>query len=214
MKYNAHINVEICATVKSIKYLFKYIFKEHDCTNIKLQRPVQEGAAAAQGTLEWDEIKEHLDARYVSAPVAAWRLFEFPLHDKSHAIIRLAIHLLNQQPIYFTEGNERQALERAAMKDTTLTAWFKLNSKNPDARQYLYHDIPQHSVFEHNGTWKQRLQSGNVIGVHVMTVAWTGMAASSLPEGRTVHSRFKLPAPILETSISSIRPNSKEAEEF
>ncbi|CAF4101599.1 unnamed protein product [Rotaria sordida] len=208
MKYNAHINVEICATVKSIKYLFKYIFKEHDCTNIKLQRPVQEGAAAAQGTLEWDEIKEHLDARY---------------------------------PVYFTEGNERQALERAAMKDTTLTAWFKLNSKNPDARQYLYHDIPQHSVFEHNGTWKQRLQSGNVIvanailvnhrkqstttagscffidgpgGVHVMTVAWTGMAASSLPEGRTVHSRFKLPAPILETSISSIRPNSKEAEEF
>jgi hypothetical protein len=32
------------------------------------------------------------------------------------------------------------------------------------------------------------------------------------PEGRTVHSRFKLPVPILETSTSSIRPNSKEAE--
>ncbi|CAF1342415.1 unnamed protein product [Rotaria sordida] len=66
--------------------------------------------------------------------------------------------------MYFTEGNERQALERAAMKDTTLTAWFKLNSKNPDARQYLYHDIPQHFVFERNGTWKHRLQCENVIG--------------------------------------------------
>ncbi|CAF5002532.1 unnamed protein product [Rotaria sp. Silwood1] len=164
MKYNAHINVEICATVKSIKYLFKYIHKGHDCANIKLQRPIQEGAAAAQETLEWDEIKAHLDARYVSAPEAAWRLFEFPLHDKSHAIIRLAVHLPNQQPIYFAEGKERQALERAASKDTTLTAWFKLNSKDPDARQYLYHDIPHHFVFERNGIRKRRLQGENIIG--------------------------------------------------
>ncbi|CAF3245184.1 unnamed protein product [Rotaria sp. Silwood2] len=51
-------------------------------------------------------------------------------------------------------------------------------------------------------------------GVHVMTVAWTGIAASLLPEGRTIHSRFKLPVPILETSASSIRTNSKEAEEI
>ncbi|CAF4711473.1 unnamed protein product, partial [Rotaria sp. Silwood2] len=86
MKYNAHINVEICATVK--------------------KRPIQQGAAAAQETLEWDEMKAHLDARYVSAPEAAWRLFEFLLHDKSHAIIRLAVHLPNQQPVYFAEGNE------------------------------------------------------------------------------------------------------------
>jgi hypothetical protein len=55
-------------------------------------------------------------------------------------------------------------LERAATKDTTLTAWFKLNAKNPDARQYLYHDIPQHFVFERNGTWKHRLQGESVIG--------------------------------------------------
>ncbi|CAF1284162.1 unnamed protein product [Rotaria sordida] len=51
-------------------------------------------------------------------------------------------------------------------------------------------------------------------GVHVMTVAWTGNAASLSPEGRTVHSRFKLPVPILETSTLRIRQNSKEAEEI
>ena len=37
----------------------------------------------SKGTLEWDKIKTALDARYVSAPEAAWRLFEFPLHEKS-----------------------------------------------------------------------------------------------------------------------------------
>ncbi len=33
-----------------------------------------------------------------------------------------------------------------------------------------------------------------------------------LPEGRTVHNRFKLSVPLIETSTSSIPPNSKEAE--
>ncbi|CAF4463959.1 unnamed protein product [Rotaria sp. Silwood2] len=96
----------------------------HDCANIKLERPIQQGAAA-QKTLELDEIKAHLDARYFSAPEAAWRLFEFPLNDKSHAIIRLAVHLPNQQPVYFAAENEQQALEKAVSKDTTLIAWFK-----------------------------------------------------------------------------------------
>ncbi len=163
MKYDAHINVEVCATVKSIKYLFKYVYKGHDCANIKLERPVPEKMALSK-TLEWDEIKAHLDARYVSAPEAVWRLFEFPLHEKSHSIIRLAIHLPNMQPIYFAEGNELEALDRAAEKDTTLTAWFKLNQDNPDARVHLYHDIPNHFVFDRDNKWKRRHQGEKIIG--------------------------------------------------
>ena len=50
--------------------------------------------------------------------------------------------------------------------------------------------------------------------VHVMTVAWTGIAANLLTERRTVHSRFKLPVLLLEMSTSSIRPNSMKAEEI
>ncbi|CAF2984367.1 unnamed protein product [Rotaria socialis] len=48
--------------------------------------------------------------------------------------------------------------------------------------------------------------------VSVLTIAWTGIAANLLTAGRTVHSRFKLPVPLLETSTSSIRPNTKEAD--
>ncbi|CAF4358688.1 unnamed protein product [Rotaria socialis] len=73
----------------------------------------------------------------------------------------------HEQSVYFAEANEREALERAATKVTTLTAWFKLNAKNPDARQYLYHDIPQHFVFERDGTWKHRLQ-GETSSVEVL----------------------------------------------
>ena len=30
-KYQAHINVEACMSVKAVKYLYKYIYKRHDC---------------------------------------------------------------------------------------------------------------------------------------------------------------------------------------
>ena len=49
-------------------------------------------------------------------------------------------------------------------------------------------------------------------GVRVLTVAWTGIEANLLPEGRTTHSHFKFPVPLLETSTSSIPPNTKKAE--
>jgi len=62
LKYNCHINVEVCATVKSVKYLFKYVYKAHDSANIKIQE---------HSTLQHDEIKAYMDSRYVSASEAA-----------------------------------------------------------------------------------------------------------------------------------------------
>ena len=79
-KYRTHINIEICASVKSIKYICDYLCKGHDCASIKL------GQADKSKTVHWDEINGYLDARYVSAPECCWRLLEYLLHDKSHAI--------------------------------------------------------------------------------------------------------------------------------
>lgn len=36
-KYDAHINVEVCSTVKSVKYLYKYVFKGHDMATVEVQ---------------------------------------------------------------------------------------------------------------------------------------------------------------------------------
>ena len=55
-KYRAHINVEACATVKSVKYLFKYVYKGHDCANMEMV--LEDGEAQ-------DEIKTYLNCRYV-----------------------------------------------------------------------------------------------------------------------------------------------------
>ena len=48
----------------------------------------------------------------------------------------------------------------------------------------------------------------------VLTYATTGIAADLLINGRTVHSGFKLPIPLLETSTSSMRIPSPESEKI
>ncbi|CAF4358667.1 unnamed protein product [Rotaria socialis] len=103
IKSDNHIDRIVCSEMPDAARFPQLHECGHDCANIKLQRSIQE-CAAAQGGLEWDEIKAHIDARYVKA---AWRVFEFPLHDKSHAIIRLAAHL----PIGMYQ-NERKKKER------------------------------------------------------------------------------------------------------
>ncbi|XP_065318836.1 uncharacterized protein LOC135926834 [Gordionus sp. m RMFG-2023] len=84
------------------------------------------------------------------------------MHDRSHAVIRLGIHLPLQQPVYFTAGHERDALLRSENKHTTLTAWFELNKTDLNTRQYLYGEIPYHYVFT-NYHWKLRKKRLNVI---------------------------------------------------
>ena len=82
-----------------------------------------------------------MDSRYVSAPEAAWRLFGFNMHEQSHTIIRLPVHLPNEQHVYFNEHNILQRMQQAAEKDTKLTAWFELNQEHDTARTMLYSDI-------------------------------------------------------------------------
>jgi hypothetical protein len=152
LKYNCHINVEICASIKSIKYLFKYVYKGHDCANIELKE-----SSLDENQRVRDEVRSYLDARYVSAPEAIWRIFEFKMHDISHAIIRLAVHLPDEQDVYFQPGGEQAALEAASSKETTLTAWFKLNQREPSANQYLYSEIPENFVFDKEShSWQPR----------------------------------------------------------
>ena len=85
-KYRCHINVESIASVKAIKYIFKYVYKGHDRTTMEFGTCV-------------DEIKQYLDSRYVSSCEAAWRLYFFEMHDHQPSVLRLAVHLPDQQSV-------------------------------------------------------------------------------------------------------------------
>ena len=57
-----------------------------------------------------DEISDYQNARYISSNEAAWRILEFPIHERDPPVKQLAVHLENGQCVYFTEDI---ALDRA-----------------------------------------------------------------------------------------------------
>ena len=46
----------------------------------------------------------------------------------------------------------------------------------------------------------------------VGAAAWTGIAATLLHGGHTVHSLFKLPVPLLDTTTCNVKPTIKHAK--
>ncbi|XP_037931270.1 uncharacterized protein LOC119666067 [Teleopsis dalmanni] len=142
--YKAHINVEFCSSVKSIKYICKYVHKGSDMA-----------VFAVQNINENDEITRYQMGRYISSNEAIWRIFGFQIHERDPAVIHLSIHLENGQGVYF---NEQNAIERAlTAPKTTLTEFFELNKEQnifgQNARTLLYSEVP--TYFKWNKTLKK-----------------------------------------------------------
>ncbi|CAF3188612.1 unnamed protein product [Rotaria sp. Silwood2] len=135
LKYNAHINVELCSTVKAIKYINKYITKGYDCAQIGVQVNLNDNVKIA---VDYDEIKQYLNCHYISSQVVAWHLQDFPIHGQSHNVVMLSIHLKDGQSIFFEESQAETALLRESVACITLTADFDLSVSDSSAHQYLY----------------------------------------------------------------------------
>jgi hypothetical protein len=127
--------VEICASVKAIKYIHKYIYKGHDRTTLEVSREGQDAI---------DEVKEYVDARYISAIESCWHIFEFPMHAEKPNVYHLAVHLPDQQLVYYNPDDHLEEIaNRDSSKTTTLTAWFEANKNHEEARQTTYNNFPQ-----------------------------------------------------------------------
>ena len=103
LKYNAHINVEICCTVSAVKYLYKYVYKGHDRAIIGFQTGEHSGT---DHTKHIDEVSNYFEARYVSASEACYRIFAYELHANFPHVMRLALHLENQQSVFFGDHSD------------------------------------------------------------------------------------------------------------
>lgn len=76
--FAAHINVEYCNSVKSIKYICKYVNKGSDMAIFGL---TAENA---------DEVTRYQMGRYISSNEAVWRILSFPIHNRYPTVTTLA----------------------------------------------------------------------------------------------------------------------------
>ncbi|PIA26326.1 hypothetical protein AQUCO_09500057v1, partial [Aquilegia coerulea] len=141
--FDCHINVEICASVRAVKYIHKYIYKGHDRTTMV-----------------------YLDARYVGPTEAAWRLYGFRIHGQLPCVTRLALHLKGMHVCVFNPNDTpEQVKEKAENQKSSLTAYFDWYEKNPTTKAYTYQQFPEHFRWcKDNKKWTPRVTSAFSIG--------------------------------------------------
>ncbi|XP_027083735.2 uncharacterized protein [Coffea arabica] len=140
--FDCHINVEICSTLKLVKYLYKYVFKGHDLVSFKI--------ISCESVNDIDEIRDFQKGRWVSPPEAFWRIYEFKLNEMTPAVYTLQVHLPDQQLVSFDKNSDLlQLLNKVDFSKTMLTQFFHMNRTNHRAQtlKCFYRDFPEHFVW-------------------------------------------------------------------
>ncbi|KAG6713098.1 hypothetical protein I3842_05G134100 [Carya illinoinensis] len=91
--FDCHINVEICSTIKAVKYLYKYIYKGHDRVAFNL--------VSEQNNQQIDEIQQFQSARWIAPPEVMWRIYGFIVNEMYPAVYSLHLHLEDQHQVTF-----------------------------------------------------------------------------------------------------------------
>lgn len=120
-----------------------------------------------QTNTEFDEIEQFQYARCISPPEVVWRIYRYPMHEISPAIISLQLHLDGCQMCTFRKHTRLKSIaENEFSKKKTLAEFFWMNANDPQAKatKYFYKDFPASFVWnKQSKTWKARQQK-DVIG--------------------------------------------------
>ncbi|GFU72660.1 uncharacterized protein LOC104236095 [Trichonephila clavipes] len=127
--FKAHINVEYCNSVKSIKYICKYVNKGSDIAVFGV------GNVAAP----LDEINQYQLGRYINSNETVWRILSFTIHDRHLTVVHLAVNLENGQRVYFTADNNASTKKFQLRKQAKAVEGHTLYSSDALGRLYTVH---------------------------------------------------------------------------
>jgi hypothetical protein len=110
--FNAHINVKVSANIRSVKYLFKYVYKGPDCVAAVIADPT-------------NKIQQYIYTQYLSVVEGVDSLLLFKKHTKLPLVTRLVVHFPGQHNVIFNKNEDLAVVaEHAACQKTTLTAYY------------------------------------------------------------------------------------------
>lgn len=149
LKYGAHCNVEVAAHIKTFKYVYKYVLKPPDTAVVQI-----------------NEIEAFLSGRLLSASEAVWRFLGLPLHKEFPPVMRLDIHLPEEQAVVFGVDDDSESICQASSRSTsTLLEWFALNARDSAAHQLTYAQTPEHYTWNaKEKLWTRRQTTTTAIG--------------------------------------------------
>lgn len=129
VKYQAHLNVQICTHGTLMNYLLEYFHKGPDrakavienihshavnttdrCSTLKQVASYIQSKSDNQNSpishlyvapQPINEVKTYLDCHYLSVYESTWRIFYFPIHEQNPTIHRLPVHLPNMNHFVF-----------------------------------------------------------------------------------------------------------------
>ena len=106
-----------------------------------------------------------MEVRYVSATEPFYRFFAYDLHANLPHLLRLAVHLENQQPVYFSEQVKLKDV-LSKQRDTNLPGWFVAKQSFHRAREITYKNFPDKFMWDKSERkWKPRVKGhGTIIG--------------------------------------------------
>ena len=122
--------------VRAFKYIHKYVYKGGDRASLAV------GEEDAN-----DEIKQHLDGRYVGSEEGCLRLGRTPMHDEKPPNQRLQVHEPGKEFITFdSDDNPIEVAQRARKATSTLTGFFKAIKKRKIQKSILECDVGMHVI--------------------------------------------------------------------
>ncbi|CAN1187174.1 ATP-dependent DNA helicase PIF1 [Linum perenne] len=226
VKYQAHMNIELCHKGRLIKYLFKYVTKGPDRSS-PLPRIVSRRSAGCTTLTEWFKLNQRcVDARkYTYAEIPnhfVWDEKECDWHPrkKGFAVGRVVyIHPKREQVFY---------LRILLTKICGALSYEFLRTVNgvlyPDFKEacrvlgLLSTDDEWDAVMYEVSRWGQPRLVRNVFISLLMFCQvsnpsiLSGIAATLLPDASTAHSRFKIPIEVHHTSTCMVKKGTELAE--
>ncbi|XP_026377985.1 uncharacterized protein LOC113272351 [Papaver somniferum] len=179
IRYDAHINVEVCnCRGMTVKYLFKYLHKGNDrITGILQVIPAKKNNSGDNGDTDQiknpkkDEIDIYLEGRYLSGAECTWRTLGFEIHYRRPTVERLPLHLEGEQLVIHKDtDNLKDVLDDADPDSSKFLQWMKANREHEDARELTYAEFPKEWIWDSNKReWRSRQRRwkiGRIYYVH------------------------------------------------
>ncbi|KAG6621819.1 hypothetical protein I3842_Q005000 [Carya illinoinensis] len=155
--FDCHINVEICSTIKVVKYLYKYVYKGHDRVAFNL--------VSEQTNQQIDEIQQFQSARWIAPPEAMWRIYGFIVNEMYPSVYSLHLHLEDKHQVTFRANEDLiNVLNSDRSAKSMLTEFFALNQVDENAKTLLYKEFPEFYVWSQQYKEWTRRKKKTVIG--------------------------------------------------